>query len=127
MRLDEYTKTASHNNRGTGLTTSLMAVVSTELKIASDFFQAVADFLGPKYEQGKSKAQEAAQKGEKLIEQGKENAQQYQAAAADKVEEFGKAGEQKAEEARKSGGEKIEQAKKEAQRAQAEAGKKAQK
>jgi len=120
---DEYNKTATHKSRGAGLTTSVLAIISTELKIASDFFQIVADFLGPKYEESKDKASAYAQ-------DAKETAQQYRDVAADKVnqlaangeqtideargkaEEVKKTGESKAEEARKVGNEKVEQGRK---------------
>ena len=124
--LDEYTKTASHKSRGPGLTTSLMAIVSTELKIASDFFQAVADFLGPKYEESKTKAHQYSADAKATVDGYVQEGKEYQAAAVDKAAEYAKFGEQKAEEAKKVGGEKVEQGKKEAQRAQAEAGKKVQ-
>lgn len=107
-----------------------MALISTELKIASDFFQAVADFLGPKYEESKSKAHDLSQNAKATVDgyvaEGKQAAQHYQAVAADTVDEYGKLGEQKLNEARQVGGEKIEQGKKEAQRAHAEAGKRVQ-
>lgn len=46
---DEYTKTANHNNRGAGVSTAVMALISTNLKIAADVFQILADTLGPRY------------------------------------------------------------------------------
>ncbi|KAF2088448.1 hypothetical protein K490DRAFT_55864 [Saccharata proteae CBS 121410] len=50
---DEYQKTG-----GKGLITTAKAIVSTELKITADFFQKVADYLGPKKEEAKKKIQE---------------------------------------------------------------------
>lgn len=52
---DEYSKTANKNNRGPGITTLVMAAISTELKVASDAFQAIADFLGPAKDDAKAK------------------------------------------------------------------------
>jgi len=50
---DEYQKTG-----GQGLVTTAKAVISTELKVTADIFQMVADFLGPKKEATKQKANE---------------------------------------------------------------------
>lgn len=50
---DEYRKTG-----GRGLVTTAKAMISTELKVTADFFQMVADFLGPKKEAAKQKANE---------------------------------------------------------------------
>lgn len=48
---DEYRKTG-----GEGLITTGKAILSTELKVAADFFQTVSDVLGPKKEAAKQKA-----------------------------------------------------------------------
>lgn len=90
---DEYTKTAKHNDRGQGLVTSALALVSTELKIASDFFQAVADFLGPKYEESKKK-------GSEYVKEIQDTADQYTKAGQDKLAELQKTGEKKADQAK---------------------------
>ncbi len=50
---DEYRKTG-----GNGLMTTGKAIISTELKLAADFFQTVANFLGPKKEAAKQKFNE---------------------------------------------------------------------
>ena len=78
---DEYKKTINHKDRGPGLSTSLMAIVSTELKLASDLFQAIADFLGPKYEESKKK-------GSDYVRQAQDKAQDYQQIGQDKAQEL---------------------------------------
>lgn len=50
---DEYRKTG-----GSGLITTGKAILSTEIKVAADFFQSVANFLGPKKEAAKHKYNE---------------------------------------------------------------------
>lgn len=104
MSLDEYKKTAQHNNRGPGLTTSVMALMSTELKIASDFFQAVADILGPKYEESKKK-------GSDYVSQAQDTAAHYKQIGQDKVGEYAQLGQQKADEYSAKGQEKGQQVK----------------
>lgn len=52
---DEYSKTVNRNNRGPGLGSSLMAIISTEMKIASDALSVAAEYLGPKKEEAKNK------------------------------------------------------------------------
>ena len=63
---DEYSKTVNRNNRGPGLPTTIMAIISTELKVAADAFQVIADYFGPQKEAAKQKkdnyAQQAKQK-----------------------------------------------------------------
>lgn len=76
---DEYTKTAKQNNRGSGITTSVMALISTEMKVASDALQVVADFLGPKKEAAKSK-------GEQFSTQAKQKKDAYAAKAQEKTQ-----------------------------------------
>ena len=135
-RLDEYNKTKKHHNRGLGVSTFVMAILSTELKIASDFFQVVADFLGPKYHSTKDQAKQLTdqaidqavdttahykQKGEELFDQAK------QGNLGNKVDEYAKQGEQKANEYKKLGEEKVEQGKQEAQKTKEEAKKNVQK
>nr|POE93402.1 hypothetical protein CFP56_19414 [Quercus suber] len=106
---DEYTKTANHKERGQGLQTSVLALVSTQLKISSDFFQAIADILGPKYEESKK--------------QGAHLAKQTQDAA----EKYSKVGQEKVNELKQTTQEKGEQAKQEAVKTKDEAQKKASK
>lgn len=117
---DEYTKTAKHNDRGQGITTTIMAIVSTELRIASDFFHAVADVLGPKYEESKKK-------GSEYVKELESKAEQYKQMGADKVNDYTKTGQAKADELKKQGEETKEEAKKQAQGAKEEAQKKTQK
>ncbi|GAB7351582.1 hypothetical protein MBLNU459_g2204t1 [Dothideomycetes sp. NU459] len=94
---DEYNKTAKANNRGPGLSTSLMAIISTQLKIASDTLHVVGDYLGPKKEQAKAKrdsfvdgalqkkdayAEEAKKKKDGFTEEAKKKKDQAQAKAS---------------------------------------------
>ncbi|KAK5119237.1 hypothetical protein LTR85_007851 [Meristemomyces frigidus] len=111
---DEYTKTAKHNDRGPGLTTSVIALMSTELKIASDFFHVVADILGPKYEESKKK-------GSDYIGQAKDTAEHYKQIGQDKVGEYTKIGQQKADEFQQKGQEKTQQAKGQAEQTKEQA------
>ncbi|KAH9822044.1 Pathogenesis associated protein Cap20 [Teratosphaeria destructans] len=126
---DEYHKTANHNNRGPGYVTAVMAIISTELRIASDFFHAVADFVGPKYEQGKKK-------GSDYVRQAQDQAGQYKQVGQDKlnditsvgqqkVDEYSKVGQQKAQQAKDVANAKKDEAKDTAQGAKDEAAKKA--
>lgn len=100
---DEYSKTESHKNRGPGLQTLIMAVISTELKIASDFFQAIADFLGPRYEEGKQTATDYANAAQRT-------AQQYTEAGKEKLSDLQKKGDGYTREAQKKGEEVSKQA-----------------
>jgi len=84
----EYKKTADYRNRGPGLRTGVLAIVSTELKIASDFFQGVADFLGPKY-------QGAQEKGAEYLKQAEDSAESYAKRGQEKFDELLKTGEKK--------------------------------
>lgn len=95
-------------------------MISTELKIASDFFQTVADILGPKYEESKKK-------GADYVRDLQNNAEHYKQVGADKVNEYTKLGQQKAEEAQKVGEEKTKEAKDQANKTKDEAKAKAQK
>ncbi|KAL1311565.1 hypothetical protein AAFC00_001683 [Neodothiora populina] len=52
---DEYSKTASRNDRGDGLLTLAFAGVSTVLKIQQDALNTVSDYLGPKKDAAKAK------------------------------------------------------------------------
>lgn len=53
---DQYNKTASRNNRGNGLSTSILALVSTQLQIAADGVNVFADYFGPKKEEAKQRS-----------------------------------------------------------------------
>lgn len=101
---DEYKKTASHNNRGPGLTTSALALLSTELKIASDFFQAIADFLGPRYEESKKK-------GADYVRSAEEAAKHYKQIGQEKMDEYTKFGQEKTEQAKGEAAKKKEEVK----------------
>jgi len=128
---DEYTKTAKHNNRGPGLTTTAMAAVSTELRIASDFFQTIANILGPKYEEGKKKGADYIRDfGENVDHYGKvaqAKVDEYTKHGQNKAEEYTKKGEEKLDEAKKQGSEKVNETKKQAEATKDEAQKKASK
>ncbi|GAB7344388.1 hypothetical protein MBLNU457_2244t2 [Dothideomycetes sp. NU457] len=52
---DEYTKTIKRDNRGPGLLSSVMALVSTEMKITADALAVAADWLRPRKEEAKKK------------------------------------------------------------------------
>ena len=79
-----------------------MAVVSTELKIASDFFQAIADFLGPKYEESKKK-------GADYVRQVEDTTSHYKQIGQEKVNEAQKVGEEKKQEVQKEAHKKSQQ------------------
>ena len=53
---DQYNKVASRNNRGNSLSTSFLAIISTQLKIAADSVNLVADWFGPKTEEAKQRS-----------------------------------------------------------------------
>ncbi|TKA27073.1 hypothetical protein B0A50_05264 [Salinomyces thailandicus] len=101
---DEYKKTANHKDRGTGLTTSIMAIISTELRITSDFFQALANVLGPKYEESKKK-------GSDYVRQAEDTAGHYKQIGQEKLGDYTKQGQQTAEELKKNGEDKAESVK----------------
>jgi len=117
---DEYSKTAKHNGRGPGVSTSVLAIVSTELRIASDFFKTVADFLGPKYEESKKK-------GSDYVNDLSNKAEEYKKIGQDKASEYSKAGEKKVDEAKKEGEKTKKDFEQQAQGAKEEVQKKAQK
>lgn len=135
---DEYKKTASHKSRGDGLPTLILALISFQLKLASDFFQLIADFLGPKYEEGKSKAHDYVQQAQETADEytkfGKEKLSEYQKKgeqytkdAQKKGDEYTKQAQEKAGEYQKEGEKKVESAKQEAGSKKEEAKSKAQK
>ena len=119
MCLDEYQKTANHKSRGPGVSTLIMALISTELKIASDFFQVVADFLGPKYEDTKKK-------GADYVDDVQKKGADYVNEAQKKLGEYQNAGQEKAEDAKKEASKTKEDAKKEASKTKQEAEKRVQ-
>lgn len=47
--------------------TLIMALISTVLKIISDFLQVASDYIGPKYEEGKDKASAYVNEAEKKL------------------------------------------------------------
>lgn len=53
---DEYNRTASRNNRGSSLSTSILAIISTQLRIAADGVNVLADYFGPKKEEAKQRS-----------------------------------------------------------------------
>jgi hypothetical protein len=124
---DEYNKTASHKQRGAGFQTLILALISTELKVASDFFQAIADFLGPKYEEGKQTAAGYAKHAQQTAEQYKEAGKDKLAEYQKKGEDYAKFAQDKASDYQKEGEKKGEQLKQEAVSKKEEAKQKAQK
>ncbi|CZT14669.1 uncharacterized protein RCC_00643 [Ramularia collo-cygni] len=128
---DEYKKTASHNERGPGLTTSGLALISTELRIATDVFHTIVNFLGPKAQEGKKNASDYAhsigEKAQDLKQNGEKKANDYAKVGQEKVNDYAKAGQEKMNEAKQYGEEKKEQGEQKAQKAKDEAGKKTQK
>ncbi|KAL9531254.1 hypothetical protein SMMN14_05378 [Sphaerulina musiva] len=117
---DEYSKTANHNNRGAGVSTAVMALISTNLKIAADVFQILADTLGPRYEEGKKKSADYVRNAQDHLNGVKED-------AGDKLDTYSKQGKEKVEEAKKVGEEKKDQAKDQAKQTKDEAKKQANK
>lgn len=124
---DEYQKTANHKDRGAGISTLILALISTELKIASDFFQAVADFLGPKYYETKDKYEETKAKGSAYVKEAREAADHYKEMGKDKLADYQKLAQEKAEQAKLETEKKAEQAKQEGEKKKEEAKKQAQK
>lgn len=70
-----------------------MAIVSTELKIVSDVFHLVADFLGPKYDETKKK-------GGDYVRQANEALHSRSRDVSNKASELQKAGSEKTEQAK---------------------------
>ena len=122
---DEYKKTVNHKDRSPGLQTTIFALISTLLKIASDFFQMIANFLGPKYEESKKKSVDYVNQAKSTAEQykqaGQEKVQQYTKIAEEKASEYKKSGEEKAEHYKKEGKGAVEQTKEEAHKTKEEA------
>lgn len=85
---DEYTKTVKRNGRGPGLLSSVLAIVSTELKISSDAMAVVADWLKPKQEQAKKKkdayADRAAEKTDNYVDAARKSVDQVSQKAQEK-------------------------------------------
>ena len=86
---DEYQKTVRRDNRGPGLTSSVMAIVSAEMKIVGDVLQALADYLAPKKEQAKHKKDaffdQTARQRDSYATAAKRTANDYSAKAQEKV------------------------------------------
>jgi len=89
---DQYNKTAARNNRGNGLSTSILAIISTQLKIASDSVNILADWFGPKGE-------EAKQRGDSLFGSLYNKAASYGEQAKKKANDAGDKAETYAEKA----------------------------
>lgn len=107
---DEYVKTAKYNGRGEGMYTRVLAIISTEMKIASDFFAKVSEVLGPKYEDSKQKVAEYADKV-------KDAADHYSKEGQERLEKAAKEGQSKLDDAQKTGEKKLDQAKGDAKKA----------
>ncbi|EMC95840.1 hypothetical protein BAUCODRAFT_34609 [Baudoinia panamericana UAMH 10762] len=99
---DEYRKTANHGNRGDTITTLLMATVSFQLRVASDFFQALSEYLGPKYEESKKKSAD-------YLRQAQDTAEDYAHNAQDKMHEYQQIGQQKFDDYSKQGQQKVDE------------------
>ncbi|KAF2862230.1 hypothetical protein K470DRAFT_213176, partial [Piedraia hortae CBS 480.64] len=67
--VDEYEKTASYKSRGPGITTTALAVMSTELKIAADMFHLVNGWLTSKVDEAKQNPKEGGKRRKKRSEQ----------------------------------------------------------
>jgi CRISPR/Cas system CSM-associated protein Csm4 (group 5 of RAMP superfamily) len=101
---DEYKKTANHYNRGDGVATTIMAIISLEMRVVSDFFQALSDLVGPKYEESKKK-------GADYVRAAQETANNYKQVGQEKLNDLTSQGQQQADELSKYGQEKTDQAK----------------
>ncbi|KAJ8611462.1 hypothetical protein MRB53_037981 [Persea americana] len=106
---DEYTKTANHNRRGAGITTSVLAIVSLELRIASDFFHYVADNLRPVYEDSKDKLDE-------LTKSAQDKAGEVKKDASKKADEAHDTAHKKGQEVKDTANKKTDEAKDTAQK-----------
>lgn len=117
---DEYQKTAQHNNRGAGLTTLILALVSVQLRVASDALIVASQIVGPRYEKSKTK-------GADYVNIAKDNVNHFKDNASAELNHYANRGQQKANEAQKAGEEKAQQAKNEAKGAKEEVKKQANK
>lgn len=120
MPTDEYSKTAKSKNRGDGLPlpTLVLAYISFNLRVASDFLHTVANTVGPKYEESKKK-------GADYVREAQNQAEHYKKVGQEKVDEYTKFGQQKAEEAKKQGEETVDEAKKQGEETKEQAKSKA--
>lgn len=69
---DEYRKTANRNDNNQSLFTLAQAVISTQLRVATDVFQVLHDYLAPK-------AEEAKAKRDSIIDGAKKQARDWEA------------------------------------------------
>lgn len=117
---DEYKKTSEHGDRGPGLTTSVLALISTELRFASDAYQTVVNYLGPKKEEAQNNAQDAYQKmsamGQEKMSQAQQFGQTKMNQANDLVNQAQSKGQEKADEAKKTGQQAQQKAQEKAQK-----------
>lgn len=100
---DEYNKTAKANNRGPGISTSIMAIISTQLKIVSDAAHVVGDYLGPKKEEAKAKRDSfidtASQKTSAYTEEAKKKKDGYTEEAKKKTDGYAEEAKKKKDQA----------------------------
>lgn len=93
---DEYKKTAHRS--GSGITTSVLALISTEMKIASDTLQFIADFLGPKKDAAKQKSNSYIDSAKNLTDhytnEAKKKKDTYESEAAKKKDTYAKKAEE---------------------------------
>lgn len=93
---DEYTKTSRRD--GEGIVSTGKAFISTELRIASESLQYVADFLGPKKDQASDKLQQLKGAGQEKAQQAKEQGLQAKDQAKEQGQQAKKQGLQKKDE-----------------------------
>jgi len=74
---DEYSKTSRENNGRKDVYTMLWAMFSTELRITSESFKAVSNYLAPKREQAKGKYEEYKKRAGERVEQGKKHVDEH--------------------------------------------------
>lgn len=118
---DEYQKTANKNNRGSGVTTSVMAIVSTELKIASDCLQYGADVLARRDNNDSQVLTNARQGMNHMSKEANNMASQANRGMGDTMDKVQKNAQHGADQARDMADEGMNKAKSEANRAKKEA------
>lgn len=77
---DEYDKTVTKKNRGPGPVSLTLTLVSTELRIASDTFQYLADLLS-------DRSQDAKKKKDQFMDSAKQKKETYAQKAAEKTKD----------------------------------------
>lgn len=89
---EQYNKTSSRNDRGDGIVTIALAGLSTVLKIQTDVFDKVSDYMGPKKDALKEKKDSlvdgAKKKKDAYGEDAKNKKDSYAAKAQGKAEDL---------------------------------------